>query len=172
MNPATDPAAQSVRRHDLDSLRAVAMFLGIVLHAALAFGTTGWIVNDTHRHEGFDVLVSAIHGFRMPLFFMMSGFFTAMLWRRHGVRSLVRHRFRRVFLPVIVGMFTIIPAMSLVSGIAVISGYAKLSQSEPTKDGSASIWAAARLGDTEAILRHLSDGADVMLATPAAGRRL
>jgi len=145
------------------------MFLGIVLHAALAFGTTEWVVHDTHRHESFGLLFAAIHGFRMPLFFMMSGFFTAMLWRRHGVRSLVRHRFRRVFLPLLVGMFTIIPAMNLVIGIAGISGIAKSAQSKTVTDGNASIWSAARSGDTDAILGHLAAGMNIGEQDPDMG---
>ena len=33
----TKPVNSSTRRHDLDALRAIAMLLGIVLHAALSF---------------------------------------------------------------------------------------------------------------------------------------
>ena len=58
-----------------------------------------------------------IHGLRMPLFVMMSGFFTAMLWRKRGLRSLVQHRFRRVFLPLFLGLFTIVPLMNWIIGL-------------------------------------------------------
>ncbi|MBT4209173.1 acyltransferase family protein, partial [Candidatus Woesearchaeota archaeon] len=75
----------SERRHDLDALRAVAMLLGIALHAGLSFGTFGWIVQDSRTHWAFDLVVAAIHGFRMPMFFVVSGLFTAMLWRRRGL---------------------------------------------------------------------------------------
>ena len=76
------PEAADTRRHDLDALRALAMLLGIALHAALSFMDFPWVVQDRVRAPEFGFVVSAIHGFRMPLFFMMSGFFTAMLWRR------------------------------------------------------------------------------------------
>ena len=59
------------------------MLLGIVLHAALAFTPDVWVVQDKERHDLFGLLVEAIHGFRMPVFFLMSGFFTAMLWLIH-----------------------------------------------------------------------------------------
>ena len=58
------------RRHDLDALRAIAMLLGIVLHVALSFSTIPWLVTDSRTSRFYNVLFSAIHGFRMPLFFM------------------------------------------------------------------------------------------------------
>ena len=56
------------RRSDLDTLRAVAMLLGIVLHAALSFSASFWVVTDRQQNPGFGIVFSAIHGFRMPLF--------------------------------------------------------------------------------------------------------
>ena len=81
------------------------MLLGIVLHASLSFFPSFWIVTDRRQSPGFGIVFSAIHGFRMPLFFVMSGFFSAMLLRRRGRGSLVKHRFLRVFLPLLLGMF-------------------------------------------------------------------
>ena len=69
------------RRYDLDALRATAMLLGIVLHAGLSFTPFPWAVQDTQQSDFFGLLFAAIHGFRMPVFFVLSGFFTAMLWR-------------------------------------------------------------------------------------------
>lgn len=106
------------RRHDLDALRAVAMLLGIVLHAALAFAPIPWTVNDSQQSEFFGVLFAAIHGFRMPLFFLISGFFTAMLWRKRGLGGLVKQRFTRIVLPLVIGCLTIVPAMWAVSILA------------------------------------------------------
>lgn len=83
------------RRHDLDALRAVAMSLGIVVHGVVPyFFTEARLVSE--------VLSRSIHGFRMPLFFLLSGFFTAMLWRKRGILTLLWHRFRRIFLPLVV----------------------------------------------------------------------
>ena len=89
------------------------MLLGIVLHAALAYTPINWIVQDSQSHAGLGLLTAAIHGFRMPLFFMMSGFFTTMLWRKRGLSALLRHRFRRIFLPLLLGLATIVPILNL-----------------------------------------------------------
>ena len=106
------------RLHDLDALRAFAMLLGIVLHAAIFLlpGAEFWPVHDRWGYSvepaenPYGYLVGVIHGFRMPLFFLLSGFFSGMLWESRGLQPLLRHRLRRVGLPLLVGMFTVIPA--------------------------------------------------------------
>ncbi|MFM7260197.1 MAG: acyltransferase family protein [bacterium] len=97
------------RLHHLDALRATAMLLGIVLHASLAYTGGPWIVRDDARGS-FAAIFLAIHGFRMQLFFLLSGFFTALLWRRYGLAGMLRHRAARIALPLLIGMFTIVPA--------------------------------------------------------------
>src|SRR3954447_16976070 len=111
----------SERRSDLDALRAGAMLLGIVLHASMSFFPSFWMVADRRQDPGFGILFSAIHGFRMPLFFVMCGFFSAMLLHRRGRGSLAKHRFQRVFLPLVVGMFTIVPLTVGMSTLAISS---------------------------------------------------
>ncbi len=105
------------RRYELDALRAFAMLLGVGLHAALAYVPDIWLVEDfTASLEGpWDELFLAIHGFRMPVFFLLSGFFTTMLWRQRGLRTLSLHRIQRIVIPLAIGLITIIPAMYLVT---------------------------------------------------------
>lgn len=159
LSMSTENAAFA-RRSDLDALRAVAMLLGIVLHAALSFFTSFWMVTDRQQNAGFGILVSAIHGFRMPVFFVMSGFFSAMLLSRRGRGALVKHRFFRVFLPLLVGLFTIVPATNWISGVAMSSSSQKAGGTMPTEKAS-TIWAAAEAGDLSAIERHVANGAAV-----------
>ncbi len=106
---------QGARFHELDALRAFAMLLGIVLHAALFFVPDLW--SKAYSAEGYPDQVSgaytlmffAIHGFRMPVFFLLSGFFTALLWQRRGLRQLTLQRLKRIGLPLAIGAFTVIP---------------------------------------------------------------
>ena len=116
LSPARE-ARGATRYHDLDVLRASAMFLGVLLHGTffllpskcwpvqLEYADTTAIVANPY---GYALLF--IHGFRMPVFFMLSGFFTAMLWQRRGLQALGRHRLKRIGLPLLACMFTIIPA--------------------------------------------------------------
>ncbi|MEL6109891.1 MAG: acyltransferase family protein, partial [Planctomycetota bacterium] len=136
------------RRHDLDALRAIAMLLGIVLHAALSFAPIPWAVSDSRQHPFFEVLFAFIHGFRMPLFFLISGFFTAMLWRQRGVVALIQHRAKRIALPLLIGCFSIVPAMWAVT----------IYVSRPSEGGAASegdVSAAVIAGDSQTLERLL-----------------
>jgi surface polysaccharide O-acyltransferase-like enzyme len=141
----------------LDAVRAFAMLLGIALHAALSFATIPWIVQDSHQNELFALFVSAVHGFRMPLFFLVSGFFTAMLWRKRGVRSLLKQRAMRILLPLVLGALTIIPATQAVSVWAIMSA---INRPQSAADDGTLI-AAVKKGDLAAMRQRLDDGADV-----------
>ena len=47
----------------------------------------------------------------MPLFFLVSGFFTAMMWKKRGMEGLVRQRLLRIGVPLLAGMLIFYPAM-------------------------------------------------------------
>ena len=111
----------ATRYYNLDALRGFAMLLGISLHAAIPF-----IPYSEPDDSGSGLLILFflfVHGFRMPLFFLLSGFFTTMLWRRRGLRFLIEHRLRRIGLPLLIGLFTVLPAViiGLLGGL-VLSG--------------------------------------------------
>ena len=111
----------AARFHDLDALRGFAMLLGILLHAGLFLVPVDfWPVHEAYAWDTapeanvYAWILSVIHGFRMPLFFLVSGFFSAMLWRSRGLHHLARHRLERVGLPLAAGMLTIVPAVAWV----------------------------------------------------------
>ena len=106
--PDTTPARP--RFHELDALRAVAMLLGIVLHAFLFLIPEAWPIQHSDPPALlYWIALNAIHGFRMPVFFLLSGFFTAMLWERRGLRQLALHRGKRIALPLALCCVTVIP---------------------------------------------------------------
>ena len=162
-------AGSIARRHDLDALRAFAMLLGIVLHGALAFIPGAWVVTDASVEgdgEAFALLTTAIHGFRMPVFFLMSGFFTAMLWRQRSLPAMVRHRAQRILLPLVIATFTVIPligvAWSYAAGASAVDGDAAAAEVKAEH----SVWAAAALGDAAALERHVAGARPSTSTTP------
>jgi hypothetical protein len=113
---SSDTASASTERlHALDSLRAMAMFLGIVLHATLAYTALPvlWAVHDVSQSRGFDFMIGFIHGFRMQTFFFIAGFFGHLLWQRDGWRGCLAQRWQRIGIPFVVGMLTIVPIVIL-----------------------------------------------------------
>jgi len=98
------------RYHDLDALRAFAMLLGILLHGMISFVPTPiWPAQDVNQSELYGIPLAAIHGFRMPIFFFVSGFFTMMMWKKHGTLQLLAHRFKRIVLPLVLSGIVFIP---------------------------------------------------------------
>ena len=171
------------RRYDLDALRAVAMLLGIALHGALSFipgAGIWWGVQDIESEPWFGILKSSIHGWRMQLFFLVSGFFTAMLWKKRGTFALLKHRSLRILLPLIIGMVTIVPLQWLVvTGVRLNSREldqwtlvsATLTEAKGTKlqaDGEeVDIFAAVALSDMEEIDRYIESGGDLEKRDPS-----
>jgi len=96
---------QSPGRFDyLDNLRAFAMLAGVLFHAALAYSPMAqgfWLSADPQQHALFDVFAWASHLFRMPLFFFLAGFFTALLWQKAGGVAFAKNRLLRVALPLL-----------------------------------------------------------------------
>ena len=153
------------RFHDLDALRAFAMMLGVVLHSGMfLIDFESWPAQDRYiaaseiDENPYNFLIPAIHGFRMQAFFLISGFFTAMMWRSRGLQYLLRNRAMRIGLPLSICLLTVVPITGwLFKG----SSFDPLSWPWAWTDGFGHLWflwyllllaasfaAAARLGLT------------------------
>ena len=103
---------QPTRYHSLDFLRAVAMYLGVVIHISSFFGMyhplgLGWAeyYPDPVNYQ----VTFGIHLFRMQFFFIIAGFFGEMVCRKKGIGYFARNRFKRIFIPFIVGCILVVP---------------------------------------------------------------
>jgi glucan biosynthesis protein C len=90
----------------MDALRSVLMLLGVVLHSARPYDSDAWQVKDQARLPALDWLVSGIHLFRMPAFFVVAGYFAMYLLVRWPVRDFLRDRMRRVLVPLLATLLT------------------------------------------------------------------
>ena len=154
------PPLPPTRYHDLDALRAFAMLLGILLHAVLSFNQTPiWPAQDKFQDADFQIINNSIHGFRMQLFFLVSGFFACMMWLKRGTLGLIWHRFKRIFLPLFVFSLFIIPALTHMPKLAE-------RKKEAALESTASIWDAAKEGDLDRIQELLAAGAKINRAKP------
>ncbi len=108
------------RYHALDSLRATMMLLGIALHAGINYIHTVlpiYFFKDERQSVVMDILVFVIHTFRMPTFFVMAGFFAAMLLIRRGKQGMLINRCKRIALPFAVFW----PVMLVLYGLIFLS---------------------------------------------------
>ncbi|MBN8810590.1 MULTISPECIES: acyltransferase family protein [Sphingomonas] len=102
---------ERARRHDLDALRAVFLLFGIPYHAALTVRPGPWIANMHERSRDFIQLADYLHLFRMPGFYMIAGYFAAMLLQRRPVASYLPSRLHRLVPPFLAGTLLLVPAM-------------------------------------------------------------
>ena len=127
----TSSTAELQRYHAFDSLRAVMMLLGLVLHSAMgyvAFPTDRvWPFKDPHPSAFFDLLVMFIHTFRMPVFFVIAGFFAAFLYTTRGANTLLRNRAQRIALPLACGWIILFPLVLVAAGFAHARSSAQIS---------------------------------------------
>ncbi|RLS38299.1 MAG: hypothetical protein DWH82_08480 [Planctomycetota bacterium] len=146
------PVLKADRRHDLDALRAFAMLLGIGYHAALSFGGTPWLVTDNQNSVAFHWFIEAVHGFRMQLFFLVSGYFTALLLARRGLGGMLKNRAARILVPCLLGLATLIPLNNRVTEWAMAWN---------ASHSATPLIAAITQGDAETVTRLLEVGADI-----------
>jgi len=102
---------ERARRHDLDALRAVFLLFGIPYHASLTVRPGPWIANFHDRSRDFIEIADYLHLFRMPGFYMIAGYFAAMLLHRRPVASYLPSRLHRLVPPFLAGTFLLVPAM-------------------------------------------------------------
>ena len=105
LDPGAVAAPTDARIHAFDHLRALAMLAGVLFHAALAYSPLMhgfWPTAYRAQSASVDAVVWFLHLVRMPLFFVVAGYFTAWLIARRGWSGLLRQRLRRILVPMLV----------------------------------------------------------------------
>ena len=104
-----------VRYHALDSMRATMMLLGIYLHVVVGYSGNGhWPYIDPHPTSSLDFTLGIIHAFRMPAFYVMAGFFGALLWNGRGPASFASNRIKRILVPFAVFWTLLFPMVAAI----------------------------------------------------------
>ena len=102
------------REHHWDVLRALLMLLGIPYHVAMAYRANDiWIMNAGEGSMLFTQIAQAIHVFRMPAFFIVAGYFAALLLARRDAGEWLRGRTMRLGIPFLAALLTLNPLLNL-----------------------------------------------------------
>jgi glucan biosynthesis protein C len=100
----------SVRRYELDWLRACAVFGLIPFHAVVVFTTaSGDYVKNTETSPGMDILISLIATWGMPLIFLVGGASACFALQSRSPRAYITERLSRLLIPFLFGMLVIVP---------------------------------------------------------------
>lgn len=131
MTPDT-PLARPERLYFLDWLRAAAFGLLILYHVGMYYVSWDWHIKSPFADAVADTiepLMLLSSPWRLALLFLVSGAATAMMLKpRPGqaARPFVRERSRRLLLPLLLGMFVIVPPqayLEVVSAVAYPGSY-------------------------------------------------
>ena len=102
------------RLHALDSLRAIMMMLGLVLHSVITYiggePYSSWPIRDPNNfNTNLEFINSIIHVFRMPIFMIVAGFFAALLFYERGSKKMFKNRMNRILLPFLLFVVIMFP---------------------------------------------------------------
>jgi glucan biosynthesis protein C len=100
------------RYHALDALRASMMLLGLVFHTVISYAVSkraAWSYHDAATTLVADIIVDFTHIFRMPIFFVLAGFFAAMLYMKRSPGGLASNRAMRIVVPFVIGWAALHP---------------------------------------------------------------
>ena len=113
--------SMNTRYHGLDLLRAGMMLLGIVVHVSISYlirldggPPVPWPYTDPDHSHVAAALVTFIHMFRMPAFFLIAGFFAGLLIAQRGRSEFLSNRFMRILVPLVVGWMLLWPLTMII----------------------------------------------------------
>lgn len=103
-------SAGPAREHHWDSLRAFLMILGIPYHAAMVYNARVlWDIRSPDQSEALTFLSGLLVTFRMPAFFIVAGYFAALMLERRTPGDWLRGRFTRLGIPFLTALVLVAP---------------------------------------------------------------
>jgi hypothetical protein len=100
---------QPGREYGLDWLRVFAFSVLIFYHSGMAFVTWDWHLKNPEQSTTLEYVMLACNRWRLPLLFFISGAGVYFSLRRRSVTQFSAERIRRLLLPLVVGMFVVVP---------------------------------------------------------------
>ncbi|GAB3884318.1 acyltransferase family protein [Spirosoma agri] len=102
-------SSASFRRYDLDWLRIIAILTLLFYHTGMIYVSWGWHIKSAEHSAVMEQVMRWFHRWRMPLLFFISGAGTFFALRRRSFWSYAGERVKRLFVPLVFGMFVIVP---------------------------------------------------------------
>lgn len=109
--------AMKTRIYFLDNLRTFLIFLVVVLHAGIVYEPIleyTWIVSDPVKSSSIGFIRMYIDLFVMFVMFFISGYFIPASLKNKTDWQFISSKFKRIMLPWIVAVFTLIPAYKFI----------------------------------------------------------
>jgi fucose 4-O-acetylase-like acetyltransferase len=103
----------------LDNLRTFAILLVVILHSGIVYESSGigaifWIVDDPATNDLVGIINVILDIFVMPTLFFISGYLAPLSLNNKTRWDFVRARFKRLMMPWVVAVFTLLPIYKVV----------------------------------------------------------
>lgn len=99
----------SPRLFFLDWVRIIAFFLLILYHVGMYYVSWDWHVKSPYASDAIEPLMILSSPWRLGLLFLVSGVASSFMLARTGSTAFARQRSWRLLLPLVFGMFVIVP---------------------------------------------------------------
>ncbi|MCP4157442.1 MAG: acyltransferase [bacterium] len=111
------------RQYEMDWLRVIAIVILLYFHTGMMFVRWDWHIQNTETSVIFEQIMMWLHHWRMPLLLFISGAGTyfALGFRSSG--KFLAERSKRLFIPLIFGIFVIVPPQIYYERIANFTSY-------------------------------------------------
>ena len=119
--PDKEKITKGNRIYFLDNLRTFMIFLVVLYHAGIVYGSgyrdfalTYWLVADRSTNDIADLVNLLVDIFILPTLFFISGYFTPLSLKTRTDWVFFKDRFKRLMIPWVIAVFTIIPLYKII----------------------------------------------------------
>ncbi|MCE3261006.1 MAG: hypothetical protein K0R43_85 [Pseudoduganella sp.] len=109
------------RLYFLDWLRICAFFLLVLYHTGMYYVTWDWHIKSASPSDAIEPFMLLSSPWRMSLLFLIGGAAAACLLEKLGGKGLARERSKRLLLPLLFGMFVIVPPQAYFEVVADVA---------------------------------------------------
>ena len=102
---------ESARLHYLDALRVLAILGVFLYHAVHPFDVSDWTIKNAELSETVTAFLGLFFPWGMPFFFLIAGAGSWFGLRHRSASRFVAERFRRLFIPFLIGCILLSPIM-------------------------------------------------------------
>jgi glucan biosynthesis protein C len=99
----------ATREYGLDWLRVFAFAMLILYHTGMIFVSWPFHIKNSETSVALEWMMLAVNRWRLPLLFFVAGAAVSFSLRRRGYAQFARERVQRLFLPLVFGMFVVVP---------------------------------------------------------------
>jgi peptidoglycan/LPS O-acetylase OafA/YrhL len=118
----TSTIQKAERQYYIDWLRILLITSVFLFHIGMIFNTWGWHIKNDLQYGGMlRSVMTFLHIWRMPLLFLLSGAGTYFALGKRTPGEYLSERFKRLFIPLLAGVFLLVPVQVYLEKAAVYS---------------------------------------------------